>query len=198
MESRVLIWASAGALPSKSYICGYCGNDIAENKGYSAQSPLRAGLSGRIYICHYCSSPTYFDEHGYQWPGASFGEEINDLPENGVGQLYDEARRCIGASCYTASVLCSRKLLMNIAVSRGASEGWKFIEYIDYLAEKGYLPPDGREWVDQIRSKGNEATHEIALMKKEDAEDLVTFIEMLLRFIFEFPAIAKRNKEKKA
>lgn len=36
--------------------------------------------------------------------------------------------------------------------------------------------------------KGNEATHEIVLMKKEDALDLIAFSEMLLKFIYEFPA----------
>jgi hypothetical protein len=79
-------------------------------------------------------------------------------------------------------------------LSKGADQGKKFVQYVDFLATKGYVPPDGREWVDHIRSKGNEATHEIAMMKKDDAEDLVTFLEMLLRFIYEFPAIAKRKK----
>ena len=41
--------------------------------------------------------------------------------------------------------------------------------------------------VDHIRKKGNEANHEIVLMEKEDAEDLLVFSEMLLKFIYEFP-----------
>jgi len=84
---------------------------------------------------------------------------------------------------------------MNIAVSKGAREGLKFVEYVNYLAEKGYVPPDGKEWVDHIRQKGNEATHEIALMNQEDAKDLITFVEALLRFIYEYPGmIAARKK----
>lgn len=77
---------------------------------------------------------------------------------------------------------------MNIAVTQGATEGLKFIEYVNYLADEGYIPPNGRGWVDHIRKKGNEATHEIALMQHADAEELITFSEMLLRFIYEFPA----------
>jgi len=46
--------------------------------------------------------------------------------------------------------------------------------------------PDGNDWVDYIRKKSNEANHEIVIMDKEIAEDLISFIEMLLRFIFEF------------
>jgi len=47
---------------------------------------------------------------------------------------------------------------------------------------------DGKGWVDHIRKKGNEANHEIVIMKKGDALDLITFIEMLLKFIYEFPS----------
>ncbi len=80
---------------------------------------------------------------------------------------------------------------MNVAVKQGALEGKPFIEYVEYLSDKGYVPPNGKHWVDHIRKKGNEATHEIALMKKEDAEDLISFTEMLLKFIFEFPSKLK-------
>ena len=76
---------------------------------------------------------------------------------------------------------------MNIAVSLGAEEEESFLFYVEYLASKGYVPPNGRGWVDHIRKKGNEATHEIALMVKSDAEELILFTEMLLKFIYEFP-----------
>jgi Domain of unknown function (DUF4145) len=76
---------------------------------------------------------------------------------------------------------------MNIAVHLGAPEGNSFMSYVQYLADKGYVPPDGKGWVDHIRKKGNEANHEIKLMNKTDAEDLIVFSEMLLKFIYEFP-----------
>lgn len=84
-------------------------------------------------------------------------------------------------------------MLMNIAVEQGAKEGLKFIEYVNHLAEDGYIPPNGKGWVDHIRKKGNEATHEIALMGKGDAEELILFSEMLLKFIYEFPARVPKN-----
>ena len=84
---------------------------------------------------------------------------------------------------------------MNIAVQKKAPENQKFIEYVDYLADKGYIPPDGKSWVDHIRQKGNEATHEIKLMGKKDAEDLVVFSEMLLKFVYEFPSLMPKPVE---
>jgi hypothetical protein len=76
---------------------------------------------------------------------------------------------------------------MSIAVAEGAEPGKTFISYVEFLAKKGYVPPNGQGWVDHIRTKGNEANHEIVLMSSDDAADLISFSEMLLKFIYEFP-----------
>jgi hypothetical protein len=35
--------------------------------------------------------------------------------------------------------------------------------------------------------KGNEANHELLVASRSDAEELLVFVEMLLKLIFEFP-----------
>ena len=99
----------------------------------------------------------------------------------------------MSVSSHTAAVLCCRKLLMNIAVSKGAKEGLQFIKYVEFLSDNHYVPPDAKDWVDHIRKKGNEATHEIAIMKREDAEEIISFVEMILRLVYEFPARVKKK-----
>ena len=84
---------------------------------------------------------------------------------------------------------------MNIAVQKKASKDLSFLEYVEHLSSQGYIPPDGKSWVDHIRKKGNEATHEIKLMDKDDAEDLIKFSEMLLKFIYEFPGLIPQPVE---
>jgi hypothetical protein len=79
---------------------------------------------------------------------------------------------------------------MHIAVDKGAKANQAFLDYINYLADKGYIPPDGRVWVDYIRQRSNEANHEIVLMSREDAVGLVSLTEMLLRLIYELPNLA--------
>ena len=139
-----------------------------------------------IYICSYCCKPTYFDDAGGQIPGVRFGADVASLPED-IGKLYDEARDCMQVEAYTASVLTCRKVLMNLAVAKKAKKDGSFLSYVEFLADKGYMPPDGKGWVDQIRSKGNDANHEINLMTREDAKELISFLEMLLIFMYEFP-----------
>jgi hypothetical protein len=185
-------WVNISRLNPRNYTCGYCNNSIASENGYEAMNS--SGYCRYIYICHCCEMPTVFDADKNKTPGSSFGKSVGFLPKEVEG-LYNEARRCTKVSAYTASVLCSRKLLMNIAVSKGAEEGLSFVEYIDYLADKNYLPPDGREWVEHIRKTGNEATHEIKVKSREDAEELITFTEMLLKLIYEFPGSMKKKRE---
>jgi len=76
---------------------------------------------------------------------------------------------------------------MHIAVQKGAKEGESFVRYVEYLAGLGYVPPDGKGWVDYIRQKGNEANHEIKVMTLQDAQALIAFVEMLLKLVYEFP-----------
>ena len=78
---------------------------------------------------------------------------------------------------------------MNIAVQQEADEGQTFVYYIDYLSGQGYVPPNGKIWVDEIRRKGNQATHEIISTKEQDADQILGFVEMLLRFVYEFPSM---------
>ena len=178
-------WNGIAEMESLDYNCGYCGNIVASDKGYYSRGNLE-GHQARIYICPHCARPTFYHA-GTQLPDVSPGNEVAYVPDD-VHSLYGEARKCIASSCYTSSALTCRKLLMNIAVTKGADEGLRFIEYIDYLASNGYVPPNGRRWVDHIRKKGNEAAHEIPSLSRDDATELVTFSEMLLKFIYEFPA----------
>jgi len=188
MEMLTGTWNNVDTVRSARYTCGHCGNSIASEKAFFTKTTGGNPVTC-IYICHICNRPSLL-ESGRQIPGAKFGEDIRALP-NDIAGLYEEARNCASANAYTAAVLCCRKLLMNIAVSKGALPNLSFIAYVEYLSNAGYVPPDGKNWVDHIRTKGNEATHEISIMNKADAYDLITFIGMLLKFIFEFPSKIK-------
>ncbi len=177
-----MAWQNREIINPLKFKCGWCGSVVEWVHGYYTGTGT---ADPKIYVCPNCDNPSFFKQ-GAQIPGVSAGKNVGHLPQD-VDALYKEARACCSASCYTASVLLSRKLLMNIGVAQGADPGKPFVSYIEHLASNGYVPPNGRGWVDHIRKKGNEATHEIAMMSREDAEELITLSEMLLKFIYEFP-----------
>lgn len=142
-----------------------------------------------IYICHHCTRPTFIDDYERQFPGVPFGKQVDHIEDDKVSKIYAEARRCTSAGSYTAAVMCCRKILMHVAVDKGADEGKSFREYVNYLSEN-CLPKNAKGWVDKIRTLANDMNHEIILASKDDAEHMVEFSEMLLKLIYEYPARA--------
>lgn len=185
-------WHQAHSQISRSYVCGHCGNPLASNIGYYQTNPHTGRVYAYIYICHQCEKPTYFGNDNTQVPGIRTGGDVKGIDDAGVESLYAEARDCFSKNAFTAAVLSCRKILMHIAVSKGDEEGKNFINYVEYLSVKGYVPPDAKSWVDHIRTKGNEANHQIVIMSAEEARDLITFVEMLLKLVYEFPATSKK------
>jgi len=186
------VWENIQSLQTRGFTCGHCGRYVASEKGLRGID-LGNQASAWLYICPKCQKVNFFDEGDIQIPGSAFGNAVDGIDEKTVEDLYEEARRCTSTNAFTAAVLCCRKLLMHIAVSKGANEGLKFIEYVEYLADNNYIPPDAKEWVDYIRNKGNEANHEIVIMTKAETEELLSFMEMLLKVIYEFPSRIKKK-----
>lgn len=173
-------WFNISTLENKDYICGYCGSDITSNKGFCTRDNLE-----KVYICHKCNGATFFNANKKQTPGYSYGKEFKvEIPDN-VNILYTEARKCYSVGAYSAVALCCRKLLMHIAVECGANENLKFVEYVDFLDEENYIPKNSKKWVDIIRTKGNETTHEIKISDENEARQLIKFIEIIITLIYE-------------
>lgn len=188
-------WFQLQHLPNQAFVCGFCNHKISSIHGYKlgVQRDGSGTQTGGLYICPNCGGPSFIAPRGDRYPFPALGNSVAHVPSE-LNALYEEARRSSSQNCFTGAVLLCRKMLMNIAVQQGAAEGLKFIEYVTYLSEKGFVPPNGKHWVDHIRKKGNEATHEIAVMAEQDARDLISFVEMLLRFIYEFPSMVPTEK----
>lgn len=182
-------WSNPSQLGPKPFTCGHCGRHVGHREGYFFQHNNHGNQYADIRICSSCHRPTYF-EGDKQIPGPIFGRSVEHLPED-IATLYEEARRDCSTGSFTSAALILRKILMHLAVNKGAKEGLTFKEYIDYLGGAGFVPPDGKTWVDRIRTKGSDANHEIVIVTPQDAEDVLTFTEMLLRFIYEMPGRLK-------
>jgi hypothetical protein len=167
-----------------SYTCGYCGSNISSDKAYTSRSPGFNAHNPRIYICHICNKPTFI--YNGTTPAAALGRSVDRLPKD-IHAIYEEIRFATSVNAFTASVLTARKLLMHIAVEKGAEQNQSFISYVNYLDTNHYTPPNSTAWVDKIRQLGNDANHEIVIMTKDQAQLILTFLEMILKFIYEFP-----------
>ena len=167
-----------------SYRCGYCGREVASSQGWITNSVRPA----TIRLCPQCNAPTFFSAQDTQHPGPLLGGEVASLTDD-VRGIYDEARSSLTAGAATGTVMLCRKILMHVAVDKGAREGLNFLAYVDWLVAENWIPRGGQSWVDFIRQRGNEANHELPHMTREDAAGILQFTEALLRNVYELPAL---------
>lgn len=191
-------WSDPERVASMSYLCGFCNDKVSSDKGYKINN-FSDGSGNTfhykgIYICPSCKGPTFFDFNERQFPGKMIGNFVEEVPPQ-IASLYTEARNSFSGGAYTGTVLLARKMLMNIAVHFGADENKNFIFYVNYLSDEGYINKSNRGWIDYIRLQGNEATHKIELKSEKEAENILKFIEMLLKTNYEYPSYVISSKE---
>ena len=87
------------------------------SKGLSPFLPLLRSLR---------HAPTVFDHDESKFPNASPSNTVQGTPED-LSSLYREAWSSAGTGAFTASVLVCRKMLMHIAVDKGAVAGESLI-----------------------------------------------------------------------
>jgi Domain of unknown function (DUF4145) len=175
--------------PNDKFECGHCGAVTATAQ--TIVSFLSTGFTPQadpdrlIRVCTSCGAPTYFAPN-LQIPAPQIARDVEHLPP-AVKAAYDEARRSFAASAPTAAALMCRKILMNIAVAKGAPENERFVTYVDFLAKNRHVPPGSDDWVEHIKDRGNHATHEIVPTTVDEGRELVMFTQSLLHFAFELP-----------
>jgi hypothetical protein len=142
-------------------------------------------------MCTNCGDASVVAKDGNIYPGIAFGPTIEGLPDE-VAAAYTEARQCMSVHAFAACELICRKILMHIAVDKGAKEGESFAAYITYIENQGYITPPMKGWVDLISSHGNKATHRIDVPERGRAESTLMFTAELLRLTYEMDYLAQK------
>ena len=86
---------------------------------------------------------------------------------------------------YTGCELLCRKILMNVAVDKGASEGETFECYINYLKDGGHITASMMDMADIVRDHGNKATHKIEQPSEARAKVTLEFTVHVLLSVYE-------------
>ncbi len=166
------------------YSCAHCNREIS-----GAIVGFKDGV--RWLQCPICGDGSVLTLNGNVYPGLPFGPKIEGLPED-VSTAYNEARDCVSVNAFDACELMCRKILMHVAVEKGAKEGESFANYLSYLESKGFITDAMKGWVDLIRQHGNKAAHLLESPDKKRAESTIMFTSELLRIIYEMEYMAKQ------
>lgn len=173
-------WVGTSKIIAKKYICWNCGTFVSSIDGYHTSN-----FDEYIYICPSCHAPQIVDFFGSTYPNSIQGKLIKKLPED-VEKCYNEARLAFSIGAYTGAVMLFRKILMNLSVVEGAKAGGSFAGYVTYLCDNGFVHKKQIQQAEHLKKLGNDANHQLESRTKEEAEDLLHFVELLLMNNYEF------------
>jgi len=131
----------------------------------------------------------------FWWPFQGI-EIFPDIPEI-IQNILNEAKISYSVQCYRASAVMSRRTLEAITVEKGEMTG-VLATRIKNLISKGILDKTLGEWATEIRLIGNSGAHfdPIYDVEKEDANQIILFIDELIKYVYIMPAeIARRRKK---
>ena len=132
----------------------------------------------------------------FWWP--FFNLKLNETIPSEIQEILKEAKITYSTECYRSSAVMSRRTLEAIAQDKGEEKG-SLYKKIENLIQKGILDKNLGSWANEIRLIGNSGAHydTINIVKKEDANQIILFIEELIKYLYIMPAeIEKRRKQK--
>ena len=103
---------------------------------------------------------------------------------DGIRSLYNEARVSFDTRAYTGCEILCRKILMTTAVDKGAEKNKKFVQYVDYLSDEGYITPPLKNMATIVKNNGNKAAHEIDAPDQERSKYTLEFTRRILDTIY--------------
>lgn len=151
----------------------------------------RPNCSTVLYICPDCNEGIVASAvNGEIW-NLYPNSEINipeDLPP-AVARYFEQGVDCLRGNYDAAGMMFRKSLEVGLGVKFPDSKGG-LAERIKGLAKNASLTQDLAEWADHIRLEGNDAAHD--QFTKAQAEELHSFTNLVLTYLFTLPEIAKK------
>jgi len=116
-----------------------------------------------------------------------------------VGRYWLQAHQNIIQENWDAAALMARSALQ-VALRQNGAIGNNLNQEINDLASKGILPPIIEQWSHELRELGNESAHptpETPATNSKDAQDIVSFLDFLMKYLYDLPYEIENYKKRK-
>jgi len=131
------------------------------------------------------------------FPFATHELESPDAIPTEIADDFREAGTCLGAACYKASLVMSRRVLQRSLKAQGCDQH-NLVDAITHAVTSGILRKAFHPLADEIRQYGNLGAHpdddQLANANRECAQHVLGFARLLIHEFFEVPASAAALK----
>jgi len=178
-----------------SFICPFCNI-------HSTFSLNVGSRSHGIFSCDRCGNVVYFVIENNQvkdyYPKRT--PQTDESIPTEIADDYKEAVKCFDVGAFKASVVMSRRAIQSSALEKNIKKG-KLRDQIDELHTRKFIPASVKEWAHEIRLTGNIGAHPdedlLQDVTKEDAEELIGFLEEYLNYVYVMSAKVKAQRERR-
>ena len=186
--------------------CPHCNaSHVQANQRFRDQ--FKAGVDNVLWDVVRCQNPTctklvlaVLGASGVQkiYPSANFelDESINIAAE--IREDFQEAGNCLGADCYKASMVMSRRALQRCLKENGCTQR-NLVNAIDHALEHNILRPAFRPIAEEIREYGNLGAHpddeQLSNVTRENAQQILDFVRLIIHDFYEVPAAAVKLRQ---
>jgi Domain of unknown function (DUF4145) len=143
-------------------------------------------------MCTSCQSPfvLYQERENDDWgiPTQEYPQADRQLPWSVPQSIRDDfaqAQRCMRSRSYTAGAIMARRVVEIIRKDQGFKKG-NLNAALKSMKEAGVIDARLYEWADTAREVGNEGAHDTTPVSREDAEQVLLFVEALVDYLYVF------------
>jgi len=134
------------------------------------------------------------------FPFATYALDSNADISNEIRADFEEAGKCLGAGCFKASLVMSRRVLQRCLKAQGCDDH-NLVDAIANSIKNNILRKAFHPLAEEIRQYGNLGAHpdddQLQNANKTSAEQVLEFARLLIHEFYEVPAKAdflKRNR----
>ncbi len=114
---------------------------------------------------------------------------------------FREAGKCLGAGCFKASLVMSRRALQRCLKEQGCTQR-NLVDAIDYALKNGALRGAFQALAQEVRAYGNLGAHpdddQLGNADLDSARQVLEFTRLLIHEFYEIPAAATLLKQNRA
>lgn len=135
---------------------------------------------------------------GISWWPLPQSNLSKDIPDE-IKEIFSEAITTFYARAPRATAVMLRRTIEAITVYFGENEG-TLAQRLLALSDKNILQPSLAEWVKEVRLIGNQGAHydPANAVTMEDVQQLMNFVEELMKYLFILPAeLSRRRNQQK-
>lgn len=146
----------------------------------------RPNVVGREYYGEYNGREQWGDWRVYPPRGRIFGLDV----PRAIRESFKEASNNMRIGSHMSTALMCRRTIELLAKKQGATKG-DLASKLKKLRDDGVIDKTLYDWADALRLAGNDAAHEADSnygITKEDADDLLSFTEAIVDFVYIFKA----------